>query len=263
MTTPDDLARLEQLVDTAGVCEQLEAQLPVGVRPRQLSVRTLLLGMLLAASDGRPAHLTRVHQALTSLPESEQQRLGILAPTTTGLHRLTYRQIEYTFARVSRVLGNPTPDGTPSELLCEVLDALLEASVQVAEPPASSSYALDWTDLEAWARPPSSDGSRCSRDPEAGWGHRTTNHPGVNEMFFGYYLQALTTVRDERGPEVPELVRRVHLASCQHDPPAQSIPVIQRIHDHGIALSDLLADSGYSYRQPETFALPYAPSACS
>jgi hypothetical protein len=108
MTTAGDLARLERLVDTAGVCEQLEAQLPVGVRPRQLSVRTLLLGMLLAASDGRPAHLTRVHQALTSLPESEQQRLGILAPTTTGLHRLTYRQIEYTFARVSRALGNPT-----------------------------------------------------------------------------------------------------------------------------------------------------------
>jgi hypothetical protein len=255
-TTAGELARLEAVVDSAGVCESIEARLPVGVRPRQLSVRTLLVGMLLAAIDGRPGHLTRVHQALTSLPEAEQRRLGILVLEKTGWHQLTYRQTEYTFAGMSRALSRPTPDGTPSPLLGEVLDGLLEASVQLCGPPASSSLAVDWTDLEAWARPPSKDGSRPSHDDEAAWGHRTTNHPGVNEMFFGYYLQALTTVSDERGPEVPELVRRVHLASCRHDPPAQITPIITRMHHDGIALSDLLADSGYSYRQPETFALP-------
>jgi hypothetical protein len=254
--TAGEPARLEQVVDGAGVCEPIEARLPVGVRRRQLSVRTLLLGMLLAACDGRPAHLTRVHQALLALPESEQRRLGVLAREKTGWHRLTYRQIEYTFARVTRALSTPTPDGTPSPLLSEVLDRLLEASVQVVGPPASSSYALDWTDLEAWARPPGKDDTRPSRDPEAGWGHRTTNHPAINEMFFGYYLQALTTVRDEHGPEVPELVRRIHLASCRHDPPAQIIPVLARMTAEGIPLADLLADSGYSYRQPEMFALP-------
>jgi hypothetical protein len=45
-----------------------EAMLPARVRPRQLSVRTLLAGMCLAQADHRPAHLTRMHQALTSLP---------------------------------------------------------------------------------------------------------------------------------------------------------------------------------------------------
>jgi hypothetical protein len=254
--TAGELARLEQVIDTAGVCQPIEARLPVGVRRRQLLVRTLLVGMLLAACDGRPAHLTRVQRALIALPETDQRRLGVLTHATTGWHRLTYRQIEYTFARVTRALSNPTPDGAPSPLLSEVLDRLLEASAQVAGPPPSSSYALDWTDLEAWARPPGGDGSRPSRDPEAGWGHRTTNHPGVNEMFFGYYLQAMTTVRDEHGPEVPELVRRIHLASCRHDPPAQIIPVLARMTAEGIPLADLLADSGYSYRQPETFALP-------
>ena len=43
--------------------------LPAGVRPRQLRVRTLLAGMCLAQADHRPAHLTRVHQALTALGE--------------------------------------------------------------------------------------------------------------------------------------------------------------------------------------------------
>jgi integrase len=254
--TMNDLARLEQVVDGAGVCDQIEARLPVGVRRRQLSARTLLLGMLLAAIDGRPGHLTRVHQALTSLPDAEQQRLGVLAPTTTGWHQLTYRQVEYTFARITRALSQHTPDGTPSSLLCAVLDRLLEASVQICGAPTSTSLTVDWTDLETWARPPSSDGSRPSRDPEAAWGHRTTNHPSVNELFYGYYLQALTTVPDEHGPEVPELVRRIHLASCQHDPPAQIIPTLQRMTADGIPPGDLLADSGYSYRQPHTFALP-------
>jgi hypothetical protein len=75
-------------------------------------------------------------------------------------------------------------------------------------------------------------------------------------MFYGYYLQAVTIVKDEHGPPVPELVRRMHLASCQHDPPAQIVPVIGRMHTSGTKIGDLLADSGYSYRQGETFALP-------
>jgi hypothetical protein len=254
--TAVQLARLERIVDTAGVCEPIEARLPVGVRPRQLSVRTLLLGVLLAATDGRPAHLTRAHQALLALPDREQRRLGILTLATTGWHRLTYRQTEYTFARITRALSKQTPDGTPSALLSDVVERLLEASVQVCGPPASCSLTVDWSDLEAWARPPSKDGSRPSRDGEAGWGHRTTNPPAHNETFYGYYLQALTTVRDEPGPEVPELVRRIHLTGCQHDPPAQIIPVLQRMTAQGIALGDLLADCGYSYRQAQTFALP-------
>jgi hypothetical protein len=51
------------------------------VRSRQLSVQTLLLGMMITLADGRPAHLTRVRQALVSLPGDEQRRLGVLAGT--------------------------------------------------------------------------------------------------------------------------------------------------------------------------------------
>jgi hypothetical protein len=76
------LAAFEEIIDSSGTTPQIEALLPVGVRPRQLKVRTLLAGMCLAQADHRPAHLTRVHTALTSLPEDEQRRLGVIAVLT-------------------------------------------------------------------------------------------------------------------------------------------------------------------------------------
>ena len=69
---------LEDITDRSGVAPRIELLLPIGVRARQLAVRTLLLGMLLVQADHRPAHLTRVHQALTTLPEDDQRRLGVL-----------------------------------------------------------------------------------------------------------------------------------------------------------------------------------------
>jgi hypothetical protein len=249
------LERLERIVDASAVAERIEAMLPVGVRPRQLRVRTLLVGVLLVASDGRPAHLSRVHGALTSLPEAEQRRLGVVAEWKDGPHRLTYRQVERTFSLLARALAKAEPDGSPSEALEGVLDALLEASVGVCGDPRTSSYAVDWTDLESFSRPPRTDG-RCA-DPEAAWGHRRGNSPGErDEAFFGYYLQVVTAVGEERGPAVAELVRRIHLASCEVDPPAALVPAIERMAAAGIAIGDLLADSGYAYRKPETWALP-------
>ena len=85
--------------------------------------------MMLALADGRPAHLTRVHQALAGLPEDEQRRLGVLADWKRGPHLLTYRQAEYTFGLVARALGKDEPDGLPSPALQRACDDLLEASV--------------------------------------------------------------------------------------------------------------------------------------
>jgi hypothetical protein len=42
------LAAFEQIIDASGVAPQIAAMLPVGVRSRQLKVRTLLAGMCLA-----------------------------------------------------------------------------------------------------------------------------------------------------------------------------------------------------------------------
>jgi hypothetical protein len=305
MSAPRPLARLEQIVDRSVVAADIEALLPVGVRPRQLSVRTLLVGMLLAAADGRPAHLRRVHQALLELPERERRRLAITAEWKHGPHLLTYRQVERTFALVVAKLAKDQPDGSPSDVLSQVLDALMEASVTVLGEPASSSYAVDWTDQQTFARPPRakrggranpepvpddaepvpddaepvpddaepvpddaepvpdaaepgarSESARCA-DPEAAWGHRRGDAPGQkDESFFGYYTQIATLVRDEHGPQVPELVRRIQIASCDVDPPGALVPVLERMAAGGIEIGDLLADSGYSYRVAEDWALP-------
>ena len=92
MSGPACLATIEDVIDGAGVAPRIEALLPAGVRHRQLKVRTLLLGMHLAMADGRNAHLTRVHQALTGLPGPDQVRLGVIEDWEAGPHQLPYRQ---------------------------------------------------------------------------------------------------------------------------------------------------------------------------
>src|SRR5258708_24068481 len=123
--------------------------LPVGVRPRQLRVRTLLAGMCLAQAGCRPAHLTRVHQALITLPDADQVRLGVLADWERGPHLLTYRQTERTFGLVAGALGKDGPDGLPSGPFQRIFDDLLEASVPGEFKDASRSLAVDRTDPES------------------------------------------------------------------------------------------------------------------
>jgi len=250
------LAALEEVIDASGAAPRIEALLTAGVRARQLSVRTLLAGMCLALADGRPAHLTRVHRALAGLPEGEQRRLGVLADWKGGPHRLTYRQAEYTFGLVARALGKDDPDGLPSGGLQAACDSLLEASVPRQFKGASTSLAVDWSDLESFSRPPPARGGDCA-DPEASWGHRKNNllHD-EDELFFGYYLSAAVMAADEKGPALPELARRVTVSSCRHDPVPAFTPVLTAMPRHGIPLGDILADSGYSHRIPQNWASP-------
>ena len=219
------LRGLEAIIDASGVAPLVEAMLPSGARTRQLSVRTLLLGMMLAAADGRPAHLTRVHQALAGLPEGEQRRLGVLADWKGGPHRLTYRQAEYTFGLVARALGKDEPDGLPSpELQRTATTCSKPASRNSSGTPAS--VAVDWTDLETFSRPPPRGTSDCA-DPEASWGHRRNNlRHDEDELFYGYYLSDAVTVPDEQGPPVAELARRMTVSSCRHDPVPAFTPVL-------------------------------------
>ncbi len=247
---------LEEVIDRSRIAARVEILLPIGVRGRQLLVRTLLLGILLVLADHRPAHLTRVRHALTALPEDDQRRLGVITDWKQGPHQLTYRQTERTFGLVVTALAKDAPDGLPSDTLARTCDDLLEASIPPQHTDASTALAVDWTDLETFSRPPPAKGGGCA-DPEASWGHRRNNLPGVRaELFFGYYLQAAVVTPEEGGPPVPELARRTTLTSCQHDPVPEFVPVLTRMPADGIPLGDILADSGYAHRIPQHWAAP-------
>jgi hypothetical protein len=247
---------LEEIIDASGVAPRIEAMLPAGVRARQLSVRTLLAGLCLAAADHRPAHLTRVHQALISLPEDDQRRLGVLADWKGAPHLLTCRQTERTFGLVARALSKDQPDGLPSGPLQRACDDLLEASVPAEFKDASASLAVDWSDLESFSRPPPHGTSDCA-GPEASWGHRKNNLlRSENELFYGWYLSAGTMTGDEGGPAVPELARRARVSSCRHDPVRAFAPVLTAMPGPGIPLGDILSDCGYSHRDAAAWAIP-------
>jgi len=250
------LAVLEAITDGSGIALRIEVLLPAGVRHRQLRVRTLILGMLLALADRRPGLLTAVHTALTALPAGDLTRLGVLEEWKHGPHLLTYRQVERTFGLVVTALGKHEPDGAPSSDLASILDDLLEASIPAQHTNTSAALAVDWTDVETWSRPPRHGTTACA-DPEASWGHRNSNLPGPKgEMFFGFYLSAATMTHEETGPAVPELARRMTLTSCRLDPARALAAVLLRMAAADIALSDIIDDSGYAHRDAAAWAIP-------
>jgi len=257
------LPALEEVIDRSQVAARIETLLPAGVRPRQLTARTLLAGLCLTQADGRPAHLTRVHQALTSLPEGDQARLGVIARWKTGPHRLTYRQTERTFGLVADALAKDAPDGLPSAALAGICDDLLEASVPDAFKDASASLAVDWTDMDSFSRPPPARGGDCA-DPEASWGHRKNNLlRSQDELFYGYYLSAGIMMPDENRPAVPELARRATLSACRRDPVRALVAVLTAMPAAGIPPGDILADSGYAHRDADAWAIPLRAAGAS
>jgi hypothetical protein len=261
--SPAQLARLEAIIDAAGAAPAIEALLPAGVRHRQLTARTLLTGMMLALDDRRPAHLTQARAALISLPEADQVRLGVTEDWKTGPHQLTYRQTEHTHGLIAKALAKDQPDGAPSPGLQAVCDQLLEASIPAALKDASTALAADWTDAESWSRPPRHGSTACA-DPEASWGHRNTNLPGPKgEMFYGYYLSNAVMTREENGPPVPELARRMTVCSCDLDPARALVPVLTAMPGAGIPLGDIIDDSGYAHRDAQAWAIPLRRAGAS
>ena len=250
------LAVIEDIIDASGIAGVIEDLLPHGVRGRQLTARTLLTGMMLALGDGRPAHLTRVHAALTSLPGADQAQLGVTEDWHGRPHQLTYRQVEHTCRLIAKALSKDSPDGAPSGNLQAYCDQLLEASIPAMHKNASTALAADWTDVETWSRPPRHRATECA-DPEASWGHRNSNLPGPKgEMFFGYFLSAAVMTREEDGPAIPELARRITLAGCGHDPVRQLATTLLRMAADGIPLGDIIDDSGYAHRDAQAWAIP-------
>ena len=63
-------------------------------------------------------------------------------------------------------------------------------------------------------------------------------------------------MREEHGPPVPELARRMTVCSCQPRPGPRPGPGAHRDARRGIPLGDILADSGYAHRDAGAWAIP-------
>src|SRR5437899_12951979 len=56
--------------------------------------------------------------------------------------------------------------------------------------------------------------------------------------------------------ENTELARRMTVCSCLHDPARALVPVLTAMPAAGIALGDILSDSGYAHRDAGAWAIP-------
>ena len=218
------------------------------------------------AHPGRPPSRAphRGACALTALPPADQVRLGVTEDWKAGPHQLTYRQAERTFGLITQALAKDKPDGTPSAALTAVLDDLLEASIPPDHKNASTSLAVDWTDVESFSRPPRP-AAATALTPRRPGDTATPTCPAPKAS-----CSSGTTSRPPPWParkpalEVPGLTRRMTLSSCHADPVRAFTPVLARMPANGIALGDVLADSGYAHRDAgpgPSRSAPPAPSS--
>jgi hypothetical protein len=279
------VVRCEALIDRSGVAPRIDARMPTGGRPRQLPVRTLLIGLLVNTRRGNPQMLTRVWQTLLDLDATDRSRLGIDLERDGTMHQVTYRQVEYLFTVVVRLMdATPVPSfrgvargeraahlaehqpgadeaAEREEVLNSVCDQLLESTIPDGMTHLTS-LAVDWTDADSWARKPPNDG-RVPADPNARWARRRSQQPGTkDEFYFGYSETIAVIVQDEHGPQTPNLVRRMDLESAKEDPAWKAVEIIGRMRGDGHLPGDLLGDAAYSSRKNLTRAvmdLGYAP----
>jgi len=260
------------VLDRSGVTEMLEEAVSSSGPPRQLTFRTVLLGILLSISNSKVAHLSAAYRCLCDLSVIDQVRLGVARPGREGLKTASYRMFEHSFnAMMKPIDPSPVPSfrgvaplkrpghlakkragietTTKETMLVGLIDALLEASVPKAKG-EHRCLAVDWTDHESWARPKDKLSEEVSADPDAAWGHAKRNAPGAKDaLFWGYYAQ-VAVVACEEGAEKPdpELIYRVVVKSASIEPADEMAGALERMAASGKGPSDVLADCGYSFK---------------
>ena len=138
---------------------------------RQVTLRTLLIGKEMLAMLGRRGHHRQVRLALRSLPFPLQRRLNVVDGRGNAV---SYRQIEKPMRQIAAILADPTvladhdhppADAETGEVLacpvtCRYMAAdhnwYLTAMAQASRPdeiPAAMDMVIDWSDMEAWAKP--------------------------------------------------------------------------------------------------------------
>ncbi len=246
-----DITRTLEWVDASGVPAVLEQALrPTGRgRPRQLTVRALLVGLKLAVDSAKTACLTDVFVVLTEgLPEAVQHDLGVRDRRTGRV--ITVHQVRRLLDSIKNRL-DPGAKAAPEDRLArlaalqQILDDLLAATMP-AELATSGAYAVDGTGTWSWAR--GKDKQTTAADPDAAWGVKTSKS-GKQERYFGYELHAVVRVgrlNDDR--PVPCLAERILVTPASTNCSEAVLPVIAKMRADGLRLREVIADRGYTYK---------------
>ncbi|MGH8995789.1 MAG: hypothetical protein ACRDYB_07145 [Acidimicrobiales bacterium] len=273
---------------------RLEARLAATTgRPRELSVRALLVALMVLALDDRPLHLWGATKLVfCQLSAANRALLGVGGEATTTRSLLAaYRRVRYLFHRILSVVD---PSGEPKNrrlspkryeelrqqiesderarrqaALEELVADLVAASVKVAAPEelagVSGSVGLDATPVPLFSRGPSQRTGCSAADPDGGWYVREGDHrehPGPNGKPVKKVAWALeaTIATLGRGPDTgvhhPNLVVGVVRGRPGVDPAGTGVRVLRRVRAQGFSAGVLGADRGYTQGLPTRFHLP-------
>lgn len=257
-------------IDRSGIAADLEQLLRPTRRgrPRQLTVRALLVGIKLAIDTAKTSCLNDVHAVLVDgLHPRDQLELGVIDPQTGAV--ISLPQVRRLFSSIARKL-DPSPHSSGitdpalleqrAERLQDVLDRMLAATMP-RDLHHGGAYAIDGTGIWSWSR-----GKRRGQatfDPDAAWGYKTAKQSG-QEPYFGFELHALVRVGNlnDDPTRVPCLAERIVVVPATTNSATAALPILQRLVDQDHRLREVIADRGYSYKNawgPGLFELGVDP----
>jgi len=242
--------RAEELIDASGVADPIEAAIIAGQdrpgRPRELSVRTLLVALVVLAQTGT-MHLIRIPPLLNDLDDATRIRLGV--NRAAGVSR---RQVERLYGQIEAAL-----DDGGYEAFDAFCDAIIGASIDPAAS-ATKSIAIDATGIETWGtrRAKRRSGIKTCSDPDANWRGKSNATPWRKPMF-GYDLTIAATIAELNGPDVPLQARAIRFRPAVNDTLKAGRAVIKAVFEQQDELGDVLADREYTKRiDGSDFILP-------
>lgn len=278
------MAEIERVIDRSEIVELIEGRIAAHQarlgRPRQISVKALLVALLANAESGR-LFLINVPGYFDSLPAKTRERLGI---TRTG--RVTRRQVESLYGLICRSLENEGAGRLDSfDELCE---KLLVASAH-HETRTSRDIAIDGTSIASWGtrRKPKprkktkaaaeaevpvedAEGSKDkdakkktkkddkeTTDPDPRWRGKGQN--AWKRPVFGYDLTVAVTIPNGVGRPVPmaATTMRFRPAGAGKESLASALAVAEDTARNRGGLGDVLVDREYTQRiDGSDFILP-------
>jgi hypothetical protein len=243
-----EVRRCERVIDDSGIVAFLEDRIisfnKRPGRPRELSVRALMVALLLLSESGR-LHLTRVPDLLNSLDAASRRRLGV---TRDG--GITFRQVQRLYALVTASIREPDApvaddqscDRPTPVALDDVCDLLL-ASTLHEEAKDARSIAIDGTPIDSWGRGKRKSG-RPSTDPDAAWRGRGAS--AWKRPTFGYNLTVAVTAPEVGGSNVPLAAKSMRLRKIIDPGIDAALSVVNSVAKSQGSLSDVLADREYT-----------------